>query len=72
MNDWLVQEGTALIYVFDNASYLIEKDIGVCKYASVEDGILTIIVGTSTKDGYSERKISKQVSDIVQESNLLE
>ena len=52
--------------------YLVEKEIGVCKYATLIDDDLTLIIGRTTKDGYSETKVIKKISDIVQESNVME
>lgn len=71
-NGVVLQQENALIYVTDNMPYLVEKEIGVCKYAALIDDDLTLIIGRTTKDGYSETKVIKKISDIVQESNVME
>ena len=52
--------------------YLVEKEIGVCKYAALVDNDLVFIIGRTMEDGYSETKLIKKISDIVQESNVME
>lgn len=71
-NAVIIQKDGSLAYVSDNLSYLIEKDVDICKYVSLEDGVLSLLIGTSKDDGYSESKITKSISDIIQESNLME
>ena len=71
-NAFLVQNDTSLVYVFDDASYLVAENIGTCKYASIQDGALTMIIKPSTKDEHDDKGISKKISDIVLEDNLLE
>lgn len=68
----VLQQENALIYVTNNMVYLIEKEIGVCKYAALVDDNLTLIIGSTTEDGYSETKVIKKISDIMQESNIME
>lgn len=68
----VLQKENALVYVTNDISYLIEKEIGVCKYAALFDDDLTLIIGSTTEDGYSETKLIKKISDIVRESNVME
>ena len=68
----VLQQENAIVYVTNDMSYLIEKEIGVCKYAALVDNDLTLIIGRTTEDGYSETKVIKKISDIVQESNVME
>lgn len=71
-NGVVLQQDNALVYVTNDISYLVEKEISVCKYAALVDDDLTLIVGRTTEDGYSETKVIKKISDIVQESNVME
>lgn len=68
----VLQQENALVYVTNDTSYLIEKDISVCKYAALDDDDLTLIIGSTTADGYNEKKVVKKISDVVQESNVME
>lgn len=68
----VLQQENALVYVTNDMTYLIEKEIGVCKYATLVDDDLTLIIGRTTEDGYSEIKVIKKISDIMQESNIME
>ncbi len=71
-NSVVLQQENVLVYVTNDISYLIEKDISVCKYAALTADDLTLIIGSTTEDGYSETKVIKKISDIVQESNVME
>lgn len=71
-NGAVLQKENSLIYVTNDISYHIEKEISVCKYAALVDDDLTLIIGRTTEDGYSETKVIKKISDIVQESNVME
>lgn len=71
-NGIVLEQYNALVYVTNDISYLIEKEISVCKYVALVDDNLTLIIGRTTEDGYSETKVIKKISDIVQESNVME
>ena len=71
-NGVVLQQENTLIYATNDMFYLIDKEIGVCKYAALTGDDLTLIIGNTTEDGYSEAKVIKKISDIVQESNVME
>lgn len=71
-NAVLLQKDNVIIYVADDIAYLVEKDVDICKSVILKGESLTLLIGRTSENGFDETKMNKQISEIVQEANIME
>lgn len=68
----ILQDSNSLYLATSKNNYLIIENTGICKYASIEKDKLNLVIAQVLDNKYQEKKTTIKITDIMQDSRIVE